>query len=279
MPGGAYRDRMFPAAEVRRILRQAAELDEAAREPGASGRGHTLEEIERIAHDAGISEAALQRAVAGETAPVRAPGRTFLPVPSPAFAAVERTVRGELVAARHDELVTAMRSAVGVLGEARSSGDALHWSSAGTGGRRVYAVVEPAAGGRVTVRAEEDLRAVRGGIFSGTLALTLLLCFPLLALLARVPNGVPAVLLGWLVVAYAVAWIRYGRRFARREAQLHALVASVVGVVGGRTAPGGVIDAEGTEPRVRIAGREDALAAADEDAGDERSAGPRNARG
>jgi hypothetical protein len=239
MPSNAYRDRVFPPAEVRRILRHAAELDEVEQAPGDTGRGHTLEEIERIAGDAGITEAALRRAIAGEVRQARAPRRRFLFVPAHATLSVEQTARGAVHAARHEELARAIRRAIGVPGEARSAGEALGWSSSAIGGRKVHAIVEPTADGRVTVRVDEDLRSLRGTIFSGSLAVGLLLFLPIIALVSH--EGAPYALLGWLFVGYLAAWIQYERVFAAREAQLRALVDEVVSVV---TAPGARVAAD-----------------------------------
>jgi hypothetical protein len=40
-----YLERMFPAADVRRILRVAAEIEDGVQPPRDAGRPHTLEEL------------------------------------------------------------------------------------------------------------------------------------------------------------------------------------------------------------------------------------------
>jgi hypothetical protein len=232
MPSNAYRDRAFPPAEVRRILRRAAEFDDLAQAPSGTGRGHTLEEIERIAGDAGLSETALRRAIAGEVAPERTRRRPFSFAPAPASLSVAWTSRGLIHAARHEELTRAIRSAVGMIGDARSTGNALRWSSS-MGGRNVHAIVEPVGGGRISVRVDEDLRSLRGAIFSGAFAGGLLLFLPIIALFAHA--GVPYILFGWLISAYLAGWILYGKRVAAREAQLEAVAAEILAVVGARS--------------------------------------------
>jgi hypothetical protein len=252
MPSNAYRDRAFLPAEVRRILRRAAEFDDLAQAPSAAGRGHTLEEIERIAGDAGISETALRRAIAGEEAPGRTRRRTFSLAPAPASLSVARTSRGLIHTARHEELARAIRSAVGMIGDARSTGSALRWSSSTMGGRNVQALVEPVGGGRVSVRVDEDLRSLRGTIFSGTFAGGLLLFLPIIAFFAHA--GVPYILFGWLISAYLAGWILYGRRVAAREAQLEAVAAEILAVVGARAQ---VAAEDGALAPARIASYED----------------------
>ncbi|HEY2513948.1 MAG TPA: hypothetical protein VGI39_23940, partial [Polyangiaceae bacterium] len=175
MSSNAYRDRTFAAAEVRRILRHAAEIDEATQAPGGGGRGHSFEEIQRIAGDAGISEDALRRAIAGEVGPSVAPKQTFSLTLPPQMLAVEDTMRGAIDPSSHDAIARAIRDAVGVLGDLREVGNGLRWSSRFTGRRNVQALIEPTGDGRVTVRVDEDLGVLRGGIYSGTMAVTLLL--------------------------------------------------------------------------------------------------------
>ena len=76
-------------------------------------------------------------------------------------------MRGSVSAVNHGMLARAMRTAVGELGTAQVVGDSLSWSATSSGGRNVYAVVEPEGDGRVVVRVDENLRGLRGGLFGG----------------------------------------------------------------------------------------------------------------
>ncbi|MGO9713005.1 MAG: hypothetical protein ACLQBL_29370 [Polyangiaceae bacterium] len=233
MPSNAYRDRLFPPREVRRILQRAAELEEAARPPREAGRAHTLEEIERIAGDAGISEDALRRALAGETKPEAAPRHPWSLAGAPGRVSVEKTVRGSANAENHAKLTKAMRSATGELGNAQAIGDSLSWSASTPGGRSIYAIVEPEGDGRVTVRVDENLRGLRGGLYGGIMgggggggsALVV-------SLVAAVwPGGIGLVLVAWFAFMYLLARTIYANRFRAREAELRTLVDNVAALV------------------------------------------------
>ncbi len=255
MPPSAYRDRVIPPAEVRAILRRAlgrAELEEAARSPGEEGgRGHTLEELERISGDAGISEAALREALAGEREPVASPVQPLSFAGAPARVSLGRTVRGRSEGVDYEKLARAMRDAIGDLGNARVAGDSWSWSSSRQGPRNVFAVVEPAGEGGVAIRIEDDLRARRGWTFTaiGGIggALGLAVIAPFLGMLSHAL--VPFVLCAWWVFIYLLARETYVLRFRAREAELRKLLgemAVLVETTGARVAP----ELAGTEKRV-----------------------------
>lgn len=114
-------------------------MDEAARPVRQGGRAHTLEEIERISTDAGISEAALQRALVGETAPARRLRQPWSLAGAPRSLSVERTVRARATSATHAKVVKAMRSAIGEFGSAQTVGESFSWSVSTPGARSVSA--------------------------------------------------------------------------------------------------------------------------------------------
>jgi hypothetical protein len=140
MPSNAYRDRMFTAAEVRRILRRATEIEDAKEPPRQAGRSHSMGEIERIAAEAGIGEEALGEAMVRADEPTRRPRQPWSFAGAPGRLSIERTVRGSVSAVNHGMLARAMRTAVGELGTAQVVGDSLSWSATSSGGRNVYAV-------------------------------------------------------------------------------------------------------------------------------------------
>jgi hypothetical protein len=284
VPPNAYRDRMFPPAEVRRILRRAAELDEASRLPDQAGRGrgHSLEEIERLAGDVGISQSALSRAIAGETAIAPAPPGAFSLAGAPARIAIEETVRGTVSAANHAQLTKAMRGALNELGSAQAVGDSLSWSVSTARGRTVYAIVEPDGDGKVTVRVEENLARLRssifGGIGGGLGGGGLGVIAPLIATLSS--SFMPVALFSWALFVYLVAREMYVARFRTREKELRKLVTDVAALVEGagpRVAAG---TEERAEPRgARVVDPEREEVAADEEADLARSGSARGMTG
>jgi hypothetical protein len=233
MPPNAYRDRVFPPDEVRRILRRAAELEDAARPPRGAGRGHTLDEIECIAGDAGISEAALTRALSGHEVPPATSRAPWTFAGAPGRVSVERSVPGTVSPASHGRLAKVMRGAIGELGNAQMIGDSLSWSASTPGGRSVYAVVEPEASGRVTIRVEENLRNLRGGIYGGIMGGGGGGGFSLVAALmsAVAPQLIPVALVAWILAMYALARGIYGNRFRAREAELRGLADEISAIV------------------------------------------------
>jgi hypothetical protein len=271
MPPNAYRDRMFPPAEVRRILRRAAALEDSARTPGEAGRGrgHTLDELERIAGDAGISAEALGRAIAGEAEAALAPEQPWFLAGAPERIVVERTVPGEADAASHTKLTKAMRNALGELGSAQVVGDALSWSSATPGGRRVYAVIEREGDGRVTIRVDENLRRLRGAIVQAIGGVVgaggLAIIAPLVAILSA--KLIPFALVAWALVVYLVVRATYRNRYRAREKELQAVAGEVAALVEATGPRVGAGDADRAQaPRGRVAeGRSDEAAADDGD--------------
>ncbi len=130
---GAYRDRLFRPADVRRILRRAAELQDEERDDeraGKAGRPQTRDEIARTAADAGISEAILDRALAEDGAGATpSPPEAWSWAGAPARIAIERTVESPISPQSHGKLVKVMRRAVGELGNPQAFGDSLSWSA------------------------------------------------------------------------------------------------------------------------------------------------------
>lgn len=250
MPESAYRDRIFPPDEVRRILRRAAELEDATRPPRGAGRGHTLEEIERIAGDAGISQDALNRALAGEDVARRSAARAWSFAGAPARVSVERSVVGHVSAASHGKLAKIMRKTVGELGNAQVLGDSLSWSHSMQGGRSVYAIVEPDSDGTVTVRIDENLRGLQGGLYGGIMGGGGGGGFSLVAaLMAQIaPNLIPIAFAAWMVAMYLLARTIYVRRFRAREQELGQIADEIAASIAAGDVRVGV---EG--PRSRIA--------------------------
>jgi hypothetical protein len=251
-----YRDRMYEPDEVRRILREAAERQDADRAKGeagdAGGRPMTLDEIATLARDAGIREDLVRRAAEGP-AP-RAPlarARGNLLTGAPMRVVVERAVAGTVGPANHAQLVGRMRRALGEAGRSEVLGDTLSWSTtvSPTGaGRNVHVSIEPDADGRVTVRIDERMTplagAFFGGVFGGMGGGGMGLVLP--ASLALLPASMlPFVIAVWLVGSFALARALYVWRVRAREAELTALLDDLAQRISAAPAP--------VEPRARVA--------------------------
>jgi hypothetical protein len=273
MPSGPYRDRVFPPAEVRRILRRAAEIEDAGagRARSASGRGHSAEEIERIAADAGISPDALARAIDGEVAPPSGAKMSVHLAGAPDHVTIARTVRGVIGDGGAGDLARVMRAAVGDLGAVQVDGRALTWSTSGRSGRIVHAVVERAGEGEVSIRVDENLRPYRARHTSIAAAIggigMCILVAPIAAVLG--PGAIPAFLLVWFLLVVGLARSKYAVAFRAREAELRDVAGEIAGFL--RTSGPRVADevlASGTA-RVADAGVDDEADAEPYEAGEE----------
>ncbi len=160
--------RRFSDQEVSLILRRAAELQ--ADQPAAA-RGTSLADLEDIAREAGLDPALVRRAATdlATAAPADPPSR-FLGAARKL--AVERVVDGELAPDDVEALVAEVRRTFADAGLVSTLGRTVTWSPTptvtghGAGGRRLLVTVA-VRGGRTTLRAEEDLGPLAGGLFGG----------------------------------------------------------------------------------------------------------------
>lgn len=168
-PPAAPAARRYNDQEVSLILRRAAELQ--ADQPGATGT--SLAELEEVAREAGLDPALVRRAAAdlATAAPAAAPSR-FLGAATKLHA--ERVVDGEVSLDDVEALVEEVRRTFGEPGLVSTLGRTVTWSSSPVGryGHRNQAarqlmVTVATRGGQTTIRAEENLAPLAGGLFGG----------------------------------------------------------------------------------------------------------------
>lgn len=151
----------FSDEETARILERAAELSGA---PVAS-RGTTLEELERIAVEAGLDPAAVRRAaleVRGAGPPSK--WRTIF---GPMSVRFEAEVEGELDDVGRERVAEALHKAIGDAGSLDSVGRVLTYTIQGARNGRNLTVVVSSRDGRTHITCEERLGAIAGGIYGG----------------------------------------------------------------------------------------------------------------
>ena len=259
MSGGAHRDRVFRPGDVRRILRRAAEIQDEGEGVGAeAGRPQTLDELTRTATDAGISDAALQRALADDGAKALATkSKGWSWTGAPGRVVVERNVNVALTKQSHAKLVKVMRKAMGEIGNAQAFGDSLSWSTLprpSGAGRDIHAIVEPGEQGTI-VRIEESLTALRGALFGGVLAGVgfgmIGVIIPLVKAIS--PHLIPFALPLWGLLVYAIVRSLYASRFRKREAEVRQLADTLIAELS--AAPRVEADAQVAKARVAEAPR------------------------
>lgn len=118
----AFRERRLPPTEVRRILRRAAEIAETDPETDAAERALTQDELERHGAELGLPASAIRRAVSAPLGPDPSGERPWL---EPRDVLLEQEIAGEVSADRHEEIVEAIRAAVGVEGRTEVVGKTL----------------------------------------------------------------------------------------------------------------------------------------------------------
>lgn len=161
--------RRYNEKEVALIIRQASELQEADATRDSSA-GMSLVELEQVAREAGLDPALIRRAAADLDTRVtdRTPSRLL---GAPTSLRLERTIDGEVSPDEYDALVAEIQRAVGGMGSASLLGRSLQWTSAGGGRHRVSTrtvqVTVAPKNGRTTIRIEEPVGQLAGGLFLG----------------------------------------------------------------------------------------------------------------
>lgn len=159
--------RRYNEQEVSLILRRAAELQ--VEEPGTSGT--SLADLEAIAREAGLDPALVRRAALDLATATPAPmASRFLGAATRLH--VEHVVPGELSSDDVEALVEEIRRTFGDPGFVSTLGRTVTWSPtpsqhrAHAAGRRLFVTITT-RGGQTTLRAEEDLSPIAGGLFGG----------------------------------------------------------------------------------------------------------------
>lgn len=162
--------RRYTDQEVALVIKRAAELQVQAAQVGEEERtGLSLSELEQIAREAGLDAALVRRAATElDTRHTTAPRSRFLGAPS--VLTLERTIDGEVPTDEYEVIVEEIRRAFNDNGFVSTLGKSLAWSSSAQHGRgnqsRVSITVTP-RNGRTTIRVEESLKPVAGGLFGG----------------------------------------------------------------------------------------------------------------
>jgi hypothetical protein len=235
-----YRDRRYDAAEVRAILARAAGRGDAA----TDAPPRTLEEIEALGAELGLSREAVRAAATGPTPapPLAARSAADVFFGGPRRIQHETVIPAAFDASRHEAVVDLVRTRVGEIGRAETLGDTLTWYAGGPQGRMLTVSVKPVAGG-TRIRIDDRLGGVAGGLFGGLgggggggLGGGL---GPLLTLVFHLPLWtVGAFVVGSIVLALALAraiFASIARKRAREDGEL--LSALVVELEGGQGAP------------------------------------------
>lgn len=165
-PTPAPERRRYSDREVSQIMRRAAELE---RVDSAGERGRSLAELEQIAREAGIDPAMVKRAATElDELATEAPGSGFAGAPT--TVKVERVVGGELPESEYERVVEEVQRAFDANGIASTFGRTLTWSTTMEYRHqrpRMLTVSISPRDGRTTVRVQERLTALAGGIFGG----------------------------------------------------------------------------------------------------------------
>lgn len=164
--------RRYTEQEVALVIKRAAELQsQASQVVEQEQSGLSLVELQQIAREAGLDPALVRRAATElDTRHTTAPRSRFLGAPS--VLTLERTIDGEVPTDEYEVIVEEIRRAFNDNGYASTLGRSLAWSSSplamGRHGNqsRVNVTVTP-RNGRTTIRVEESLKPLAGGLFGG----------------------------------------------------------------------------------------------------------------
>jgi hypothetical protein len=237
-----FRERPLPPAEVRRILRRAAEIAETDPETGTVERALTQDELTRKAAELGLPASAVERAIA---APAALDSSSDGPWLSPRTVVLEHEISGELPPERHEEVIDAIRAAAGSDGRTEVLGKTLTWS------------ISPQAKPLVTIRSKDGRTHVRveqplNGAFQ-LIAFSILGLFPSVMTGAIAMDASRSTTLAMAVgavtmVCASIASTLFARRdVRRREALLHRVMERAT------LAVGAAVEAPAPPVRVRVA--------------------------
>ena len=161
--------RRYNEKEVADIIKRASELQQLE-STTESTTGMSLTELEQVAREAGLDPALVRRAAADvDTRVSDEKPSAFLGAPTNLV--LERTIDGEIPPDEYETIVLEIQRELGGVGQASTLGRSLVWTIQGVRGRRVSSrtvqlTVTP-RNGRTTIRMEESLGQVAGGLFGG----------------------------------------------------------------------------------------------------------------
>ena len=225
--------RRFNEKEVAAIIKRASELQQVEA-TSESSTGMSLAELEQIAREAGLDPALVRRAASDLDT------RVTDQQPSPFFGApttlvLERTIDGELPVEEHEAIVLEIQRELGGVGSASGLGRSLVWTMtthehprAAT--RTVQVTVTP-RNGRTTIRIDEPLRQMAGGLFGGVMGVGLGSGGIVMGIGMRLFDSMPVAvgLVGGVVGAsYLLARTIFGRMMLSRGERLQRLMSRLV---------------------------------------------------
>lgn len=158
--------RTYDEKEIARILERATELQRSESATPSSG-GMTLAELEDIATEAGIDVGLLRRAALEMDAGVAEPGVWSRLLGAEIKVIRETIVAGEVPMRALEDLVPLIQSSVSGHGQPTLMRRTLTWQGGSSQSGRTLRVVVSAREGETTIRVEEDLTQMAGGLFGG----------------------------------------------------------------------------------------------------------------
>jgi hypothetical protein len=226
------KDRKFNDEEVALIIKRAAELQQTEQAAGEPSSALTLSDVEQIAKEAGIDPLLIRRAALSLDSPSTV-SRPSIWAGAPTRLVFERVVDGEVSPELFETLVDEIRRSLGDNGVPSVLGRSLAWTSSFRGGRprgvgRQIDVNIVPRGGVTSIRVEEELRNLAGGLFGGLVGgggggstgISI-------GVGMEVFHSAAAAGLIWVTVAasfYALARTLFVRQSAKRERELASLI-------------------------------------------------------
>lgn len=225
-------DRKFNDEEVALIIKRAAEFQQTEQVASESSTALTLGEVEQIAKEAGIDPMLIRRAALSLDSPSTV-NRPSIWAGAPTRLVFERVVDGEVSPEAFETLIDEVRRSFNDNGVPSVLGRSLAWTSSFRGGRRrgygrqIDVNIVP-RGGVTTIRVEEELRNLAGGLFGGlvggggggTTGISI-------GLGMEVFHSVAIAGLIWVAVAasfYTLARTIFSHQSAKREKELASLI-------------------------------------------------------
>jgi hypothetical protein len=161
--------RRYNEKEVADIIKRASELQQFE-STAESTTGMSLTELEQVAREAGLDPSLVRRAATDLDTRVsdRKPSAF---IGAPTNLVLERTIDGEMPVDEYEPLVLEIQRELGGVGQASTLGRSLVWTMHGVDRRRVSTrtvqVTVTPRNGRTTIRMEEPLSQLAGGLFGG----------------------------------------------------------------------------------------------------------------
>ncbi len=166
MPEPSPQARRYGEKEIGKILERATELQQSEpMNPGAAGL--TLAELEEVAAEAGIDVRHIRRAAYELAAPPRESTAWSRFLGAERRIVRETVLPGEVPETSFEDLVAVLQSTVRDPGHPSLLGRTLTWQGGNADASRKTRVVVSSRDGATTIRVEENLSQLAGGLFGG----------------------------------------------------------------------------------------------------------------